>query len=86
MEPQRVQHGYVDTLRRYRPRRYNGRVTMLNNETSCNGDPTLGWASLVAGGIEVHQIPGDHQAYIRRYVKTAAVQLKECLEKVTEHE
>jgi len=77
----RVQKGYEDTLRRYRPERYGGRVVMLNNERVCQGDPTLGWSGLVSGGIEVHQIPGDHEAYIRRNVKAAAMELKECLER-----
>jgi hypothetical protein len=86
MERQRVQNGYIATLLRYRPRGYKGRVIMLNNEKSGKGDPTLGWADLVGGGIDVYKIPGDHEAYIRRYVKTAAMQLKACLEKVTEHE
>jgi len=86
MKQRRVRDGYMDTLLRYRPCRYKGRVIMLNNETYGNGDPTLGWADLVGGGIDVHKIPGDHEAYIRRYVKTAAVQLKACLEKATKCE
>ena len=76
-----VREGYIDTLRRYRPRPYRGRVVMLNNSSSGQGDPTLGWMNLVLGGIDVQTIPGNHEAYIRQYVRVAGEKLRECLEK-----
>jgi amino acid adenylation domain-containing protein len=74
-----IQEGYIDTLRRYRPRPYPGRVVMLVNEKASMTDATLGWSELIEGGIETQTIPGDHEAYIRQYVKTAAGVLRDCL-------
>ncbi len=76
-----VREDYVDTLRRYRPAPYRGRVVMLNNETAGRGDPTLGWKNIVLGGIDVQTIPGNHEAYIRQYVRLAGEKLRECLDK-----
>jgi len=83
MDPRVVQEGYIDALRRYRPRSYQGKAVMLVNEKASKRDPTLGWSPWIAGGIEVRSVPGDHEAYIRLYVKTAADILAECLRTVT---
>jgi len=53
----------------------------LNSETTGSADPTLGWKNLVGGGIDVHKIPGDHEAYIRQYVRIAGEKLRHCLDK-----
>jgi hypothetical protein len=53
---------------------------MLNNETAGRNDPTLGWKNSVRGGIDVHTIPGTHEAYIRQYVRVAGQKLRECLD------
>ncbi|HTN72708.1 MAG TPA: amino acid adenylation domain-containing protein, partial [Methylomirabilota bacterium] len=76
-----VQEGYMETLRRYRPRPYGGRMSLLVNENSYQRDPALGWAHGTAIGIEIHKLPGDHTSYIREHVQVAAKQLRECLEK-----
>jgi len=75
-----IQEGYIDALRRYRPRPYSGRVAILVNEDAFARDPATGWAELIRGGVTVRNIPGDHTAYIREHVRTAARVLKECLE------
>jgi hypothetical protein len=56
-------------------------MIMLINEESYQQDPTLGWADLVSGGIEVHRAVGDHESYIREYVQWVAEQLRKCIEK-----
>jgi len=76
-----IQRGYGRTLYRYRPRPYEGRVSLVVNEEAYRNDPTLGWADLVLGGIEVYQARGDHETYIRDHVQAVAGQLRECLEK-----
>ena len=78
----RVQEGYVDTLRRYRPRPYDGNVIMLVNEKSHHDDLIRGWPRYIKGKIDLKKIPGDHAAYIRRYVRMAGAALKECLDGV----
>jgi thioesterase domain-containing protein/acyl carrier protein len=75
-----VRVGYIDALQRHRPRPYQGEVVMLNSETTGSADPTLGWKNLVGGGIDVHKIPGDHEAYIRQYVRIAGEKLRHCLD------
>jgi len=79
-----IREGYIDRIRRYRPKPYQGSVVMLNNETTVAEEPTLGWKEFVRGGIEVHTIPGDHDAYITDYVRIAGAKLQECLARVTE--
>jgi amino acid adenylation domain-containing protein len=76
-----VQESYIKTLRRYRPKPYNGRICIIVNEESYRKGSTLGWASLVSEGIEVYKARGDHEAYIRDHVQAVAKQLHECLEK-----
>jgi len=78
----RVQEGYIDTLSRYRPRPYDGDVIMLVNEKSHPDDLIRGWPKYIKGKIDLKKIPGDHAAYIRRYVRMVGAALKECLDGV----
>jgi thioesterase domain-containing protein len=80
---QKIQEVYVDTLRRYRPGPYRGRMSLILNEVSYSRDPTLGWSSLVSGKIDAYKARGDHDAYIREHVQAVAKQLRDCLEKAT---
>ena len=44
-------------------------------------DPQLGWGRLVAGGLEVQEVPGNHYSiFSEPYVKVLAEKLKACLE------
>jgi amino acid adenylation domain-containing protein len=70
---------------RYRPRPYDGRVTLVVNEEwyewhrRHDSEPTLGWARLAAGGVEVHKIPGNHLTYITQNIHVVAEVLEKCL-------
>ncbi len=75
-----VRAGYVGTLRRYQPTAYHGSVDMIASERE-NTDPAAGWSDIVRGEINVHVVPGDHESYIRDFVKDAALQLKVCLDR-----
>lgn len=66
---------------RYRPRHYDGKITMLVSEELYDRAPTLGWDGLPAEGIEVHPIPGDHTSCIRAHVESMAKTLRACLER-----
>jgi amino acid adenylation domain-containing protein len=81
-ETRRIKEGYIQTLRRYRPRPYQGRLIILISEKSYRRDPAVDWANLVSDGIEVIKATGDHETYIRQYVQGAAKLLRACLEKV----
>ena len=68
----------------YRPRPYDGAVTLLRaSEASDDGpatDPTLGWGPLVAGGLEIHALPGDHFGPVSEpHVVVIADILRRCL-------
>ena len=48
---------------RYLPRPYAGRLAVFRTKPEVRtriDDDTLGWAPLVLGGIEVYEVPGDH--------------------------
>ena len=51
----------------YVPQVYQGRVVLFRASKQPLGiypDPTMGWSGLVAGGLQVHDIPGTHGAIV----------------------
>jgi thioesterase domain-containing protein/acyl carrier protein len=69
--------------RRYRPRPWDGRLTLLR--TAGAGPQDLGWGALAAGGVAVHEIPGDHYTMLREpQVAALAVELARCLDRQPE--
>ncbi|HVT95149.1 MAG TPA: amino acid adenylation domain-containing protein [Bryobacteraceae bacterium] len=49
---------------RYRPRPFRGKVVLLKTRESSGiegSDPTLGWSALAEGGVDVFDIPGNHE-------------------------
>ncbi|BAY46373.1 amino acid adenylation domain-containing protein [Scytonema sp. HK-05] len=68
---------------------YPGQMTLLrtddkNRDTGVGMqyDPLFGWGSLVAGGIDVHHLPGSHISLLDEpNVRVLAEKLKLCLEK-----
>ncbi|HEY6830471.1 MAG TPA: alpha/beta fold hydrolase, partial [Gemmatimonadaceae bacterium] len=75
---ERVRAGYIETLRRYRPRKYSGPVAIIASNHD-DQDPTEGWSDVVEGRITVHRVHGDHESYIRVFVKEASLRLRACL-------
>ena len=67
------------TVFSYRPGRYAGRITLIVPERNSEADPTLGWAQLAGGGVEVHRVPGDHYSYVRAHAAETAECLQRCL-------
>ncbi len=67
----------------YIPRPYGGRLTVfrtMNNFRPDLDDYELGWGSLAAGGVEVHEIPGEHLDITSEpNVQTLAAKLRACL-------
>jgi amino acid adenylation domain-containing protein len=77
---QAIRETYVETLRRYTPKSYNGSVRLiLSTESEARGSMSA-WSSVVRGNLEAYVVPGDHETYIRDHVKAAAEQLKKCLD------
>lgn len=83
VQVKRARAGYSQRLLSYRPKPYGGCLTLIVNREEFRSDQTLGWDGLAAGGIESHQVPGNHLSYIREHVESSAAQLRVCLEKTT---
>jgi amino acid adenylation domain-containing protein len=69
---------YMRTMYRHRLKKYSGRITLIVNEKWHKIDKSMGWNGFAAGGLEVHNTPGDHWT---RYVQgeELAKRLLECL-------
>lgn len=53
----------------YHARKFPGRITLCcaqDNERGFGSAPALQWKAASGGGIDVHQVPGDHLTIIRR--------------------
>jgi thioesterase domain-containing protein len=76
--------------RRYKLMPFLGKIDLFRAEYQppsdvFEEDPVLGWSGMAAGGIEVHQLPGDHKMY---YLEPAAAavlarKLRACLEQAS---
>ncbi len=76
----RIRANHIQTLYRYRPQRYAGRITLLLPEESALASTTHVWEELAGGGIEIYRVPGNHKTYIREYVNVTAAQLGACIQ------
>jgi thioesterase domain-containing protein len=69
---------------RYVAQRYPGKLHLFRAGEQPHGDssdPTMGWADLAAGGVEVHMVPGSHFTMVREpHVRVLAEELSKCLE------
>ena len=69
---------------RYVPKIYPGRVTVFRPAArSLRGgdDATAGWAKWASGGVDVHDIPGNHGTFFfQPNVQTLAEGLRRCLD------
>jgi len=71
---------YFCALRRYRPKRYDAKVTMIVNEERYSRDPRAEWADL-SDSIEVQEVPGSHDTYLSDHVRATSGTLKACLDR-----
>jgi len=77
----RINELYDKAVDAYVPRRYSGRVTVLQPKEWIQehmSDPTFGWRDVVRG-VDVRTIPGGHLSCITDHVEALASCLKECL-------
>jgi thioesterase domain-containing protein len=68
-------------LAAYAPRTQNVRVALFKaNEQTGAGSDTLGWTELVAQGVEMHAVPGNHYTMLREpNVRVLAEHLKDSI-------
>jgi len=76
-----IRENYRRTVRRFRPRSYDGPIEVLVSEKLYRHDPTLGWKHLALKGLSIHPVPGDHWSYIRDHVDVVGLKLRNCLER-----
>lgn len=76
----RVIKANQNSLRIYRPRTYQGRITLICCERA-TFDPATAWARFSPEPLEIHTVPGDHFSMITEpRVKFLATQLQRCLD------
>ncbi|OUL35844.1 hypothetical protein BV372_09645 [Nostoc sp. T09] len=70
----------------YVPSIYPGQLTLLRTRDQNLGldtDPEWGWGKLVAGGVELHYVPGVHTTVMHEpHIQVVAEKLRNCLDKV----
>jgi len=72
---------YREARRYYRPQLYSGTLVYIKSDEH-PGDDLLNWGRVIAGGLEVHEIPGDHETLIERpFVGPWAEKLKDALQR-----
>lgn len=67
----------------YVPQIYSGRIIFFRSYEQpwwLANDLESGWSGLATGGVEIHQVPGDHLSIVRADVRALAEQLKACLD------
>ncbi len=67
-----VEMNYPAVTRRYRPKPYPGKLTLLVNEEMAKLVPYLAWQDLPMGGVDTHVVPGDHKTRLTKYGKVTA--------------
>jgi thioesterase domain-containing protein len=89
----RLRHLLGETAARYDLRAYAGRITLFSlasrdgmsdslfDPAVVEIDPQLGWGHIAAGGVEVHEVPGEHIGIFQEpHVRFLAEKLTGCLE------
>jgi amino acid adenylation domain-containing protein len=78
----------VQAMLNYNPATFSGRITFFKAVERLREDvrdPSLGWSKLATGGLEVHEISGNHFTIMRRpHLNTLAAQLSDCLSAAAE--
>jgi len=81
----RVQDAHDQALREYKPSVYEGKLTLIRAENPNDGfqfDSELGWGALAAGGIEIFDVPGEHETIFHEpHVRLLATKMSSCIEK-----
>jgi len=74
----------VQASRAYVPQVYAGKLTLFRAQkqhATAASNPWMGWGKLVTGGIEIHEIPGDHYTMITApHIDVLAQQLAACMQ------
>jgi FkbH-like protein len=84
-ELEKTQSAIREALANYVPPPYGGHMTLFRagkQPRKIYPDPTLGWGPLVAGGLEIHEVPGNHGAVtVEPFAPFLVEKLRPCLER-----
>jgi thioesterase domain-containing protein len=56
---------HLDQPISYVPRLYPGRITLFRAQERSYYDPTLGWRGVAVGGVDVYEVPGNHDTILQ---------------------
>jgi thioesterase domain-containing protein len=86
---------FEQTAGAYRYKPYPGRVTLFTlaerdamsdsmiDPALADIDPLLGWGAVAAGGVERHELDGEHVSILREpYVRALGEELRRCIDRV----
>jgi amino acid adenylation domain-containing protein len=86
-----VQEAHSRSMTRYKIQRYQGKVTLMRavdrgylgmELLGTREDPRLGWVALAGGGLEIHDVPGEHGNVLNEpHVGTVAEELETILQR-----
>jgi len=70
--------------RRYQPGVYSGRLTLLrpseDHMSEADGGPEFGWQGFATEGVEVYEVPGNHETVVKHpHASTVAAKLEAAL-------
>lgn len=84
-----VQEAHSRTMARYKIQRYPGKITLMRavergylgmELLGTREDPVLGWGALAGGGVEIHDVPGEHENVLNEpHTRTVAEELETIL-------
>jgi amino acid adenylation domain-containing protein len=72
---------YREVLLSYVLKPYLGKITLIASQESCQANIGQSWQPLVTGELEIQKVPGNHDAYLRKYIQITADTLKSCIDK-----
>jgi amino acid adenylation domain-containing protein len=71
----------------YRPSLYEGPVLFVHSSMPEGMDPTYGWGAVVSGGLDVHEVPGEHGSCVQEpQVHRLAAILETAMSRAAHHD
>jgi thioesterase domain-containing protein/acyl carrier protein len=78
--PTAAERRYMRACDRYRPRPYEGRVSLLYCDENIRRGWANDWMPIARGGVDVYRTPGDRRTYASAFFEQTAEQLRSCLD------
>jgi aspartate racemase len=86
----RIEAAHLAASKHYEPEVYSGQIVLFRASRQPGNkvlDPSLGWAELAGGGVEIIEVPGYHNTILLEpRVRSMAEALKRCLAQASQAE